>query len=96
MRDLETIVRGEGILRDLVEKLEAARNGVNVDLVGDMDALETEVNEKILDVRRQIVPSGLIKFAKRLSQEAGNPQEVITTEKTIKQIIGIIREYVGS
>jgi hypothetical protein len=79
-----------------VDKLEAARNGVNLDLIRELDALETEVTQKIRDVRLQIVPSGLIKFAKRLSQEAGNPQEVMTTEKTIKQIIEIIREYVGS
>ena len=94
--DLGAIVIVERILRDLVDKLEAARNGVNLDLIRELDALETEVTQKIRDVRLQIVPSGLIKFAKRLSQEAGNPQEVMTTEKTIKQIIEIIREYVGS
>jgi len=94
--DLGAIVIVERILRDQVDKLEAARNGVNLDLIRELDALETEVTQKIRDVRLQIVPSGLIKFAKRLSQEAGNPQEVMTTEKTIKQIIEIIREYVGS
>ena len=85
----------ERILKDLVDKLDEARKGVNKELLKDLDGLEKEVNEKVVDVRLRVVPRGLIRYARELATKPSDPSEVKTHERTVESIIGVIREYVS-
>jgi hypothetical protein len=93
--NIGTIVIVERILRKLVDDLELAREGVDPVLLADLDALESEVNQKVSDVRLRVVPRGLISFARELATNPAGPHEVRARELTVRKVIEVIREYVG-
>ena len=89
------IVTMEQIRSDRARQLQEAQNGVDRQLLDEINALQTEVNQKVLDVRLRVVPNGLLDFAQELASGAADPAEVKPREETVKKIIQVVRDYVS-
>ena len=89
------IVTLEQILSDRTRQLQEAQNGVDQRLLDEIIALQTEVNQKVLDVRLRVVPNGLLDFAQELARGAADTTEVKPREETVKKIIQVVRDYVS-
>lgn len=93
--DVGVVLAVERILRKMSDDLDRAQSGVNKDLMGALETLEAEVNQKVVDVRLRVVPRGLIAFARELAAEAHDPAAVKASEKAVQRIIELIRQYIG-
>ena len=71
------------------------RDAVDHELQALLDDLESEVNQKVLDVRLRIVPYGVISFARELIAGSADPHELRARERTVEELIDLVREYVS-
>ena len=92
-------VEGASILEMLldvkIKKIAETRDAVDHELQALLDSLESEVNQKVLDVRLRIVPYGVISFARELIAGSADPHELRARERTVEELIDLVREYVS-
>ena len=89
------VVIVERILKDLVSEAQDSGREFDQGILKELDALACEVTQKIFDVRLQVVPSGMIRFARSISEGSHSRQEIQVRSQLIQEIINLVREYLG-
>lgn len=90
------VVIVESILKDLVREAQEARQHLDPGVLKELDKLEEEVTLNVLDVRLQVVPSGMINFARRILEDSSAPQEIRLRSQLAQEIIKLVKEYLGN
>jgi len=90
------VVIVERILKDLVRETQEAKQGLDQSILKELDELEREIANNILDIRLQVVPSGMIKFARRILKDSTAPQEIRVRSQLALEIVNLVKEYLGN